>query len=458
MDAQGKKVHLAGPLDGEQIIRGHGHEGALTGPRSADVLILGAGPAGCTAALNLARDWRVIVVERNAKPRLRPGESLPPAANPLLRDMGLLDSFRQQGHLPCFGNAYQWGSPEWRETDFLRDPNGHGWHLDRPRFEAWLRQHAQARGAMFLTPAMPNHIEQHEGGWSVQVRADGGADASARSMINIQARIIVDAGGRTPVFSRAQGAARRHHDRLVCGWLMIGATLPEGPASMVGAGVGLAREDLAKGAWCGLTRILATEHGWWYNAALPDQRRMLAFYGDSDLHPARAMRHASDLLRLASEHVPTWLAELPPAWLRDGSGCWVHGYCAANSATTQPPAGDGWLCAGDAAMSFDPLSSQGIFNALYTGLAAAENIDRHLRGDAPDFSQYSAQLRRIDAAYHQHLTHWYGVERRWSDSPFWRRRHPEPGQRGADGARRADVGRVYPWIIRADRDGPFMED
>ena len=87
-----------------------------------------------------------------------------------------------------------------------------------------------------------------------------------------------------------------------------------------------------------------------------------------------------------------------------------------------PPAGDGWLAAGDAALSFDPLSSQGLFNALYTGLASAEAADRALSGDGSALSDYAARLAEIDAVYRRNLRAWYELERRWPDQEFWRRR------------------------------------
>lgn len=390
---------------------------AQAAAQTVDVLILGAGPAGCTAALNLARACRVLLVERDAVPRPRAGESLPPAANQLLRDMGLLDDFRQQGHLPCYGNRSQWGSPDWQESDFLRDPQGHGWHLDRPRFESWLRQQALARGATLLAPARLEHIERHDHGWRVEVRTEAGADAQAPAnpVMPIHARIVLDAGGRTPVLAKAQGAVRAQHDKLVCGWLIIKENLPE-------SGIGGLSNDQADGVSRGLTRILATEHGWWYNAPLPQHQRILAFYSDSDLPLASAMRDAHGLLHLARQAVPEWLGELhlsSPSYSADQP---VHGYSAANSASTVPTSGNGWLCAGDAALSFDPLSSQGIFNALYTGLAAAESIYRQLRGEIADFSRYSVQLQRIHAAYRQHVQQWYASETRWPHAPFWQRR------------------------------------
>ena len=106
----------------------------------AEVLILGGGPAGAIAALNLAPMRRVVLVERREQPAPRIGEALPPAARRLLTDMGLIDEFVAQGHAPCYGNRSIWGQIAPAETDFVRDPDGHGWHLDRARFDTWLRR------------------------------------------------------------------------------------------------------------------------------------------------------------------------------------------------------------------------------------------------------------------------------------------------------------------------------
>ena len=77
---------------------------------------------------------------------------------------------------------------------------------------------------------------------------------------------------------------------------------------------------------------------------------------------------------------------------------------------------------GDAACSFDPLSSLGLLNALYTGLAAAAATDRHLSGASDALPEYLLTLDYVYAAYQQHLIHWYAAETRWSDKPFWQRR------------------------------------
>jgi hypothetical protein len=64
--------------------------------------------------------------------------------------------------------------------------------------------------------------------------------------------------------------------------------------------------------------------------------------------------------------------------------------------------GENWLAVGDAALAFDPISSQGMFSALYTGLRAAQTI----LGLAP-VGQYADRLRSIRQAYLANVTRVY---------------------------------------------------
>ena len=89
----------------------------------ADVLVVGAGPAGTIAALNLAPRRRVLLVERDRAVGARIGEALAPAARRLLADMGLLDSFAAQGHAPCHANRSIWGADA-PEFFVLKPANG----------------------------------------------------------------------------------------------------------------------------------------------------------------------------------------------------------------------------------------------------------------------------------------------------------------------------------------------
>lgn len=241
-----------------------------------DVFILGAGPAGCCVALNLARSCHVLIIDRNATPQPRAGESLPPAANKLLKDMGILEEFTQQGHLPCYGNQSRWGSDYLRETDFLRDPMGHGWHLDHKQFEVWLRNKAVERGATFLVPVLLSRVERDENRRRWKVTIMQGDDCMV-----VYARVLVDTGGRTPVMAKRLGATRIQLDNLVCGWL-IG-------------------ENRNNNDQQGLTYIQSMPQGWWYTAPTPDEKRIIAFHSQAGSPATRWMHSAQSILENAQK-------------------------------------------------------------------------------------------------------------------------------------------------------------
>jgi flavin-dependent dehydrogenase len=85
-------------------------------------------------------------------------------------------------------------------------------------------------------------------------------------------------------------------------------------------------------------------------------------------------------------------------------------------------AGDGWVAVGDAASAYDPISSQGVYKALADGLRAGSALATHLAGDATSLAQYRAALAGRFDGYLAQRNHFYGVERRWPEASFWRKR------------------------------------
>jgi flavin-dependent dehydrogenase len=356
-----------------------------------DVFVVGAGPAGATAALNLAPSWRTALADLHAEPCLRIGESLLPAARRLLTDMGLWERFLGERHAPWYHNRAVWGSADVYETDFLRDPDGHGWHLDRARFESWLRGIAVERGATLLAPARLIAVHRHNGAWRIRLQTPSGQREAV-------SRFLIDAGGRAAPLASRLGARRRVEGRLVCRYLYGTDQVPKSSA--------------------GFTFVEAVEDGWWYTAPFGGGRRVLAFHSDADLPAAYATSDPKVLLERARSRRELG-AVLSDSRFVPGI---EFGVTAAHSAILAPLAGSDWCATGDAALSFDPLSSQGLLNALFTGLAAAEAADRSLCGDISGLSDYCGTLDNIYGIYRQHLAHYYGAERRWARSPFWQRR------------------------------------
>ena len=76
-------------------------------------------------------------------------------------------------------------------------------------------------------------------------------------------------------------------------------------------------------------------------------------------------------------------------------------------------------------MAFDPLSSQGIYKALKSGIQAAQAVRDHLSGDSGAFLKYASEL---EEHFDRHLgarAYYYARERRWPDSLFWKRRYAD---------------------------------
>ena len=101
-----------------------------------------------------------------------------------------------------------WGTDEPVATDFIFDPNGHGWHLDRARFDATLRDAARDAG-MEVVPARLVEVVRDGAGWCVTLAGDkqGGNE--------LRTAWLIDATGRRAAVARRAGAARRRDDALV---------------------------------------------------------------------------------------------------------------------------------------------------------------------------------------------------------------------------------------------------
>lgn len=361
-----------------------------------EVVIVGGGPAGAAAALALARaGHRPLLIERQGSPAFKIGEALPPAARPLLRDLGVLDRFAGDGHLPCYGNLSAWGSPSLQGADFIYDPNGHGWHLDRPRFDRSLREAAREAGALLAAASVRRISPAPEPlRWRLLLQ-EAGAERE------ICCRWLIDAAGRRAAVARSRGACRRHDDRLVAFFMVFAAgdAVPEGDRD--------AR-----------TLIEAAPDGWWYTALVPGGRRVIACLTDADLAVPLSLRERRGFLRLleTTQHVRESLR--------------AGGYLPCAGPTGAPAAGscldrftgEGWLAAGDAALSFDPLSSQGILTALYTGMKAGQALHARLSGDRTALDEYAERLQTIREAYRRNHAHVYAAEARWAHCPFWKRR------------------------------------
>lgn len=354
------------------------------------VVVIGAGPAGCACAILLAEaGWRVVVFGRAPPDGDRIGESLSPGAPALLERLGLRQRFAADGHLVCHANASVWGGEKLVWHDFLSDPRGPGFHVDRALFEARLRERAVEVGARLVASEAPRDRGRGDGAWRL------GATAGYPG---ITARYVVDASGRATCFARAQGARRE------VAWEQV-------------ALVAFARATRSIDETFTLTE--AVPEGFWYSAPIPGGRLALALFTDAVLHDARAARTAAGFgaLLAAAPHTCCRLAALGATL--DGDARFMD----AGSARLEPAYGPGWIAAGDAAITYDPISAHGLTLALRTGMDAAAALLGDARGDTTALEGYGARLARAFGEYRREALRLYHGERRWPDAAYWQRRH-----------------------------------
>lgn len=363
----------------------------MDGVDTSDVLVVGGGPAGAATAVALRRQGlSVVVVEREPQAKERVGETLSPGARHALAGLGLWDVFVADGHAQVAGRRSLWGRAGALEVHSLHDADGPGWHLDRRRFEALLRDEATRAGARVLAGEVPEAITFDGRRW--RVRTSSGA--------RLQARLAVDASGRAACLARLAGARRVVLDQLVA----VAAFLPKGAA----------------GGFDRFTLVEAEAGGWWYSAPLPAGRGVVAFFTDAELAPgarsAAAFRRrlakapATSARCLGAARAGRLVLEAAPRVV------------SANTSRLTVVAGDSWLAVGDAATAFDPLSSQGLESALSSALHAARAIRRRLDGDSGALHSYAAHVCQTWRRYVYERARVYEQETRWPDAPFWRRR------------------------------------
>lgn len=346
------------------------------------MLVAGGGPAGSVLALDLSRrGFHVAMVEQSAYEDFRVGETLSPEIRKVLTELGVWEQFLASDCVESHGIRSAWETPIARDHDFLYNPYGCGWHVDRSRFDAMLADAAAHAGAELIISARATALHQdRDGQWLLEVAQDG-------ERRTLRGRLIVDATGRKASISKQLGCRTKAVDRLI------------------GAVALLPRTENAQ--W---TLIEAVESGWWYSAPLPDARTVFTYMTDSDLWRNSEWGELLRLAPLTSERAGA--IEGQPR---------IRIFSAA-SVLRQPVTGPNWIVVGDAALAFDPLSGLGIYKTIETGLRSSAAIARSFEGDRSGMVEYENWTTEGFRSYLSIRRQFYRSVDRWPRSRFWLRR------------------------------------
>src|SRR5690606_4900146 len=114
----------------------------------------------------------VITAGRSGKFQI--GEHIPPPANNLLRTLDIYTDFLKEDHQPSYHHCSYWGDNKRGYNDTILSPYGHGWHLDRQRFNDFLCRMLHNKGIKVMeeTQYKRSHARS-SGGWEVEIDDNG---------------------------------------------------------------------------------------------------------------------------------------------------------------------------------------------------------------------------------------------------------------------------------------------
>jgi flavin-dependent dehydrogenase len=344
----------------------------------ADVVIVGGGPAGCSAALALAKLGVDTAIVSAAKATVKPTETALPALAGLLRSVNAESALAACE--PCYGISSGWGRPRPVLRPSIIDPRGNPWFIHRQRFDGALRDSVLKAGSLWFE-GVAEGVDFHEPGVTV-ITSDK----------RIRAKWLIIASGSPAWAARITGQTIIKHDSLTALW----GKLPE---------VNTER----------FLFVEPSEFGWWYLAPDDGSGSVACLMTDPPL--ARSLGAAqvskwNDLFRetnLARTCGKTSKAEQVTV-------------ASTGLMSLKRALGERWIAIGDAAVKLDPLGSGGTMTAIDGGRLAARAVFGSFSGSSSELQDYEQWAACLVAEFSRQREQHYLLESANRSSGFWNRR------------------------------------
>lgn len=335
-----------------------------------DVLVIGGGPAGSTAAALLAeRGHRVTLLEKAHHPRFHIGESLLPANLPLLEKLGVSDAVKAIG-------MEKWGAEfvsPWHDhkqtfefADAMDKSMPMAYQVRRAEFDEILIRNASSKNARVVEGCQVEDVDflPDNAGALVQARHDDG------SVETVHARFVLDASGRDTFLGnrfKAKQRNKKHNSTAIYGHFS-GAERNTGKAE-------------------GNITIFWFEHGWFWFIPLADGTTSVGAVTWPYYLKTRNKKPLEQFLQetialCAPLNERLQHAQLTSAVEATGNFSYV---CDRTH-------GNNYLLLGDAYTFIDPVFSSGVMLAMQSAFVGADTVDTCLRHP----HQAAAALKKFD--------------------------------------------------------------
>jgi flavin-dependent dehydrogenase len=369
-----------------------------------EVVVIGGGPAGVSVARSLAILGHRVALCGSSR-RHAAVEGLSERAASALRAAGFAQALEAIG--PSLPRRSSWNG-------VLVDA-GREHLVDRRRFDEALLRDALGSGVACHDARCEGWHYGERGVRAHERRRDGAISL-------IEARFLIDARGRAASFDRDSGARGPATTALGRSWRRPAHSAPG-------------------------SAVAAFDEGWCWLAAPQDG----PMYAQIALASDSAAIRSRSTLAAGYEAVVERVAELRE-WLRGATPCSDVDARDATPLLGGRLATERSLRIGDAALAPDPLSGQGLFEAIATGLAAAPVVNTILRRPADADLAREFHLRRIEDAFWRLARvgrDFHRAEQRWSESPFWSARRAWPD----DAPVRGDAAQATIAAVPVSEDG-----
>lgn len=336
-----------------------------------DAIIIGGGPAGATAALELARrGLSAVVLERATFPRFHVGESFLPRSMAQIEALGLADRLAELPQVPKAGIEFVMGHGDDEPSRYwFSEQLGNGattsFNIERAPFDAMLLDAAREAGADVRTNVRLTAITRLADD-DVAVETDAGP---------LKGRVLVDASGAATVVGRHLGTRQ-----VIDGLRKV---------AHFGHHTGVFRADGPEG---GFPTIVMCDDAWFWVIPIDETRTSIGLVMDES--DARRVPVAADQ-RLA------WAIQRCPVMqerCRHATGPERNGVIADFSYSCRPYAGPGYFLVGDAATFVDPIFSTGVCLGMMSGQDVAARIEAMLRHAADPADTRRAYARFVEGS------------------------------------------------------------